>query len=65
MIELGNPSQAIPYYAIYGPNSSKPITLEALITHGMVQNAVEQVSDDTTIDTASSGVTPPIVVSTQ
>ena len=39
--ELGNPHQAIPFYAIYGPALAEPITLEALITHSQVTSAIE------------------------
>lgn len=54
MIELGNPSQAIPYYAIYGPEQTEPVTLEAFITPGMVKDAVEQVGGQSADRQASS-----------
>ena len=43
LVELGNPTQAIPFYAIYGPGRLEPVTLEALITHSMVQEAIKTV----------------------
>ena len=48
LVELGNPSQAIPFYAIYGPNRVEPVTLEAVISHGMVQKAIKTVSGEQT-----------------
>ena len=42
LIELGNPSQAIPYYAIYGPGISDPITLDGPITFAQVTDAIEK-----------------------
>ncbi|MEM9411841.1 MAG: hypothetical protein AAGA30_12050 [Planctomycetota bacterium] len=42
LTELGNPSQAIPYYAIYGPAIDEPITLEGPITFRMVTDAIEK-----------------------
>lgn len=45
LTELGNPRTAIPFYAVYGPGSDEPITLDdALITHAMVQEAVKKVA---------------------
>lgn len=41
--ELGNPTQAIPYYAIYGPSISKPITFAGPITRDQVLNAIDKV----------------------
>ncbi len=38
--ELGNPTQAIPFYAIYGPGIDKPIKFEGLITSGQVVQAI-------------------------
>ena len=46
LTELGNPKELIPFYAIYGPGISKPITLEALITHGQVADAIEKAMGD-------------------
>ena len=40
LTELGNPSQAIPYYAIYGPGIPEPIRLEGPITPGQVTDAI-------------------------
>lgn len=50
--ELGNPSQAIPYYAIYGPALPEPITLEGPITFGQVEKAIVNAkgrSEETTL----------------
>ena len=38
--ELGNPSQAIPFYAIYGPALADPVTLAGPITPGQVLDAI-------------------------
>ena len=54
LIELGNPKQAIPYYAIYGPDTPDPVTLEALITSSMVVDAVEKVSGKASADVVAS-----------
>lgn len=42
LTELGNPKELIPYYAIYGPGLSKPITLEGPITQNQVAEAIEK-----------------------
>ena len=40
LTELGNPSQAIPYYAIYGPALNEPVRLSGPITPGQVVDAI-------------------------
>lgn len=42
LTELGNPSQAIPFYAIYGPALPEPVTLAGPITPGQVLDAIAQ-----------------------
>ena len=41
LTELGNPKQAIPFYAVYGPGLSEPITFEGPITPSQVSSAIE------------------------
>ena len=43
LTELGNPSQAIPYYAIYGPGVPEPITFAGPITRDQVSAAIANV----------------------
>ena len=40
LTELGNPLQAIPFYAIYGPAVEEPIKLSGPITPGQVEDAI-------------------------
>ena len=56
--ELGNPHGVVPFYAIYGPEQDDPITLEALITRKMVQDAINAVS-------GTEEVAQPVVASAQ
>ena len=42
LAELGNPLQAIPFYAIYGPAIEEPIKLSGPITPGQVAEAIRR-----------------------
>ena len=42
LIELGNPKEAIPYYAVYGPGIKEPITFDNIITRKQVIRAIEE-----------------------
>ncbi len=48
LIELGNPKEAIPFYAIYGPGLPEPITLQGVILFGQVVSAIEKAKADFT-----------------
>ncbi len=46
LTELGNPLQAIPFYAIYGPAIEEPIKLSGPITPGQVADAIRKAAGD-------------------
>lgn len=54
MVELGNPSQAIPYYAVYGPGINEPITFAGPITRNQILTAVEQAQVETSENRVAS-----------
>ena len=44
--ELGNPKQAIPMYAIYGPGLPEPIVYSGPISFGQVNDAIAKALGD-------------------
>ena len=50
LVELGNPKQAIPYYAIYGPAVEEPIKIAGPLTQGQIADAITKVRGDVAIE---------------